>query len=128
MTHITLLGKDFPLEYTVQVMDEVTKKYGGTAEAASAVLNDTDPADQLHNIVFMLSAMMKGAERRERVRCALWGEEYKGTPALDYETLLEIMNIEDLHNMADVIVEVVAGASKPTVDLVQDPKKNEATQ
>lgn len=123
MAHITLLGKDFPIEYTISVMEAVAQKFGGTAEASEA-MNSMDPTDQLHATVFMLAEMMKGAERRERVRCSLWGEEYQGTPSLDYETLISIMNPEDLRNMADVIFDTINGSTKQTMEVAPSAKKN----
>lgn len=125
MASITILGKEFPIEYTVQVMENVMKKYGGTAQAVEKMSSGDD---QLHDTIFMLSEMMKGAERRERVRCALWNEEYKGTPALDYETLLEIMNPTDLQSMADALLEAINESSKTTTEVYPDAKKNEDTK
>ena len=125
MASITLLGKEFPIEYTVQVMEAVTKKYGGTAQAVEQM---DSGEDKLHDTIFMLAEMMKGAEKRERVRCALWGEEYKGTPALDYETLLEIMNPDDLKAMADALVDAIHGSSSVTTEVYPEPKKNEVTK
>ena len=126
MASITLLGREFPLEYTVEVMEQVAKKYGGSAEAASAVLANGE--NRLHDVVYLLSLMMKGGERRERVRCALYGEEYKGTPALDYDTLIAIMNADDLQKMADILVSTVVASGKQTIEVAPDPKKNKDTQ
>lgn len=123
MASITILGKEFPIEYTVQVMEQITKRYGGTAEAVERMESGED---QLHDTIFMLAEMMKGAEKRERVRCALWGEEFKGTPALTYEQLLEVMNPEDLQNMADALVEAINASSKQTTQVYPDNKKKEA--
>lgn len=125
MASITLLGKDFPLEYTVQVMEAVSARFGGTAEAVDQM---TSGENQLQNTVFMLAEMMKGAERRERVRCALWGEEYKGTPALDYDTLIGIMNPSDLQRMADALTAAIEESQGVTTEVVPDTKKNEVTQ
>lgn len=125
MASITLLGKDFPLEYTVQVMEAVSARFGGTAEAVDQM---TSGENQLQNTVFMLAEMMKGAERRERVRCALWGEEFKGTPALDYDTLIGIMNPSDLQRMADALTEAIEESQAVTTEVVPDTKKNEVTQ
>lgn len=124
MASINILGKEFPLEYTVEAMKAVSDKYGGTQEAVET-FETASRDDQLEATIFMLSAMMKGAERRERLRCSLWGEEYKGTPALDFETLLQIMNPQDLRNMSEVIFETIRGSSKTTVDVLPDNKKKE---
>lgn len=124
MAHITLLGKDFPIEYTISVMEAVAKKFGGTAEASEA-LTSMDSEDQLHATVFMLAEMMKGAEKRERVRCSLWGEEFKGVPALDYETLLSIMNPDDLRNMADAIFSTINASSEQTMEVAPSKKNQE---
>ena len=124
MASINILGKEFPLEYTVEAMKAVSDKYGDTQEAVETF--ETGSRDnQLEATIFMLSAMMKGAERRERLRCLLWGEEYKGTPALDFDTLLQIMNPQDLRNMSEVIFETIRGSSKTTVDVLPDNKKKE---
>lgn len=125
MASITLLGKEFPLEYTVQVMEEVTKRFGGTIEAVEGM---SSGENQLENTIFLLAAMMKGAERRERVRCALWHEEFKGSEAPDYETLMAVMNPEDLRNMASALVEAINESQKVTTEVVMDPKKNEDLQ
>lgn len=125
MASITLLGKEFPLEYTVQVMEDVTKRFGGTAEAVEGMSSGDN---QLENTIFLLASMMKGAERRERVRCALWGEEFKGPEAPDYQTLMEVMNPADLRNMANALVEAINESQKVTTDIVEDPKKNEVIQ
>ena len=125
MASITLLGKEFPLEYTVQVMEEMTKRFGGTAEAVESMSSGDK---QLENTIFLLSAMMKGAERRERVRCALWHEEFKGAEAPDYETLMQIMNPEDLRNMANCLIQAINEANMTTTELAPDAKKNEVTQ
>lgn len=124
MASINILGKEFPLEYTVEAMKAVSDKYGGTQEAVETFETGSRD-DQLEATIFMLSAMMKGAERRERLRCLLWGEEYKGTPALDFDTLLQIMNPQDLRNMSEVIFETIRGSSKTTVDVLPDNKKKE---
>ena len=122
MASITLLGKEFPLEYTVQVMDAVTKKFGGTVEAVEGM---SDGEHQLENTIFLLAAMMKGAERREKVRCALWHEEYKGPEAPDYDTLMQIMNPEDLRNMAAALVEAINESNRVTTEAIPDKKKED---
>ena len=125
MASITLLGKEFPLEYTVQVMEEVTKRFGGTVEAIEGM---NDEEHQLENTIFLLAAMMKGAERRERVRCALWHEEYTGPEAPDYDTLMQIMNPEDLRNMANSLIQAINDAGRITPEIVPDAKKNGETR
>ncbi len=125
MASITLLGKEFPLEYTVQVMEAVTKRFGGTAEAVEQMESGEN---QLQNTIFMLAEMMKGAEKRERVRCALWNEEYKGNPALDYDTLIGIMNPDDLKTMADALMAAINESNLVTTEVVPDAKKNEGTE
>lgn len=124
MASITLFGKEFPLEYTVQVMEDVTKRFGGTVEAVEGL---SSGENQLENTIFLLAAMMKGAERRERVRCALWNEEFKGPAAPDYNTLMESMNMVDLRNMASALVEAITESQKVTTEIQPDAKKNEDT-
>lgn len=127
MAHITIMGKDFPLEYTVEVMENITKKYGSSTKATET-LNSEDGATKLSDTIWMLSEMMRGAEHRERVRCSLFGEEFTGTPALTYEQLRQVMNTQDLQNMANAIEQSFIEAGVRTTEIVEDPKNSKTMQ
>lgn len=119
MASITLLGVEFQVTYTVQAMKDVEKEFGK---------DWADADERLPSTIFILYKLMKAATRREKLRCDLFHEEYKGPEVPDFETLQEIMTPEDIRNAADAIQTALAEAGKVSLETRPDPKKNEAIE
>ena len=123
MSKLTLFGQEYQLAYTVAAQAMIAQRFGGIEEIDGA-LTEGDAVGIMDNICFMTSAMMLGAENRERVRCMALGLEYTGQKSIKYEHLLDAFQPSDVKAAATAIMEAIREGSTATVELKEEKGKN----
>lgn len=119
---ITILGKKFPVEYTIKAQKEIAEKYGDTLFSGNSDDSFKGASKTLEEIAGVLAILMKAAEERERVRCAMYGEEFSGPDALTVEQVLVAVSPAEIPTYQDAIMACLKGGNKTTVEIV--PEKN----
>lgn len=121
MASVTLFGQAYPLEYTIMAQSIIAQRFG-SIEKLDTEIEGGGVADMMDNVTFIMAALLKGGEQRERARCKLTGEEYAGKPAPAYEDLLAVLTPLDAKGMMAKCMEVMTEAAKTTVEV--EPEKN----
>lgn len=75
--NIEILGKSFPMSMGLDAVKEITELLGCSLEQLGDTIFSAAMADQLVIYSKMAESMIKSAQRRERVKCKMFGEEYK---------------------------------------------------
>lgn len=126
--YIEALGKDFPLCYTVEAQSKLAEK-AGRLEDIQTLFDQEDAAGSTENTVWILAVMMEAAVNREKVKCRMLGEEYKGGEAPTYEELRALISPTELKDVAAIISAAMKLGQKTTVEVKEEKGKNaKATQ
>lgn len=121
---LTLLGQEFTLCYTISAQIKISDYLGGLDKLQDAI---TDSEKGAENLLFLVAALMRGGEERERLRCKMYDEEYTGRVALTAEQLREAVTPGDLAELLKVVIETMKDGNKVTVELAPS-KKGGATR
>ena len=124
--NVTVAGKEYPMVYSVFAQRAIEKKYG-SLEQMQAKLAENNDSGTLPTFIFLASVMMKAAEQRERARCQIYGEEFKGETALTAEQLEELVDISEFEGLIKAVAGTMNGGKKRDVELVDETKKEKAT-
>lgn len=122
---ITLMGVPFEFCYTVSAQMEIAEKLGGIDKLKDAFSGT--PEQMQDNILMIAAAMLQGGEKRERLRCKLYGEEYKGNRAMTKEELKSVVvTAADLKALTNAVLQAMQDGDKVNVELAPT-KKGKAT-
>ncbi len=125
--YIEALGKDFPLCYTVEAQSKLAEK-AGKLEDIQGLFERDDAAEVVENTVWMLSVMMEAAVNREKVKCRMLGEEYKGGEAPTYDDLRAILNPGEIgEKIMQEITKAMKSGNETTVEVKEEKRKNAET-
>lgn len=125
--YIEALGKDFPLCYTVEAQSRLAEKAGGL-ENIREIFKEKDTVKTTENTIWMLAVMMQAAVNREKVKCRMLGDEYRGGEAPTYEELRMLINPVELGSgVAKEINEAMQAGQKTTVEVKEEKGKNVKT-
>lgn len=126
--NITILGKEFPIEYTIQAQQEMAEKFGDSFFEFSEENSGSfvSAAKSMMDVSCIISILMSGAEKRERVRCMMYGEEFTGPKALTAEEVAAAVHPGNFLEYRVAIVECIKSAQKTTVE-IQKEKNVETT-
>ena len=120
--NIEILGKSFPMSMGLDAVKEITAKMGCTMEQMGDVMTAGTTEEQIANVTVIAAAMARSAYRREKVRCALWGEECKLVEPPDAEQMLCAFDLLDSKKLIEAVTKTMQEANKTTVDV--EPSKN----
>lgn len=121
---VKIFGKEFDAAYTISAQKEIAENLGGLDQIKDALTGD----GYLYNLAMMASAILKGGERRERLRCKMYGEKYVGNGSLTKEELEEAAgSAEDVKALTQMVLQTMLHGEKVTVELAPQ-KKEEATR
>lgn len=123
MSKLILFGQEYQLAYTVAAQATIAQRFGGI-EKIDGALTEGNAVEIMDNVCFMASAMMLGAENRERVRCMALGLEYTGQKSISYDCLREAFQPSDVKAAATAIMEAIREGSTATVELKEEKGKN----
>lgn len=121
MTTFELFGTAYPLEYTVLAQGMIAERFG-SIETLDTAIEGGGVADAMDNVTFLLAALMRGGEQRERARCRITGEEYTGKAAPTYDDLRACLTLADTGDLMRKCMDVMTAAAKTTVEV--EPEKN----
>lgn len=124
--YIEALGKDFPLCYTVEAQSKLAEK-AGRLEDIQTLFDQEDAAESTENTVWILAVMMEAAVNKEKVKCRMLGEEYKGGEAPTYEDLRVLISPTEMKDVAAMISAAMKLGHKTTVEVEKEKKKNAKT-
>lgn len=113
MKTITIMGVDYPIEYTVEAQGKFAEKGGGLKQVSNILQN---------NPSFALSAMMQAACNRGKVYARMSGVEYDGPEPLSESDLSAILMPRDMVNVIKTMSEVMADAFKADVETAPEKK------
>lgn len=129
MASITVFGKEYPLFYTVAAQDRLAKRFGKLEDIQKAFDAELGAAAVMDNAAFIASALMLGAEERERVRCLAFGEEFAGPAALTHEQLCAVLHPTEIGEVMKQAMAAMKEGSQVTVEAeVKNGKNADATQ
>ena len=127
--YIEALGKNFPLCYTIAVQSELADK-AGRLEDIQNLFDQDDTEKVIENIVWTISLMMTAAESREKVKCRMLGQEYKGEEPPTFDELMLLLSPGEIEESAmEEISNAMKSGQKTTVEVKEEKGKNaKATQ
>ena len=111
MRNITILDKEYPIEYTVEAQAKVAEKAGDLKKVSEVI--DRYPC-------FIISVMMSAAYHRNQVFARLDGKEYEGAQPLGEDELNAILMPHELKPIMLTVVEVMNEAFKTDVETAPD--------
>ena len=119
MKTVSILGKEYPIEYTVEAQSMIAERSGGLENVAKTLTN---------HAAFFLYAMMVGAYNRQRVLAKYSGDEYEGPEPLQEGDISAILFPKDMRTIIQTMTEVIKEASITDVEVAEEknPKKKEA--
>ena len=119
-----ILGKSYPMAYTVLAQDMIAKRYG-SLEAVEQTVSAGGAAAQVENIVIMAHAMMVAAVQRERVMAKIIGIECDLPDPPTVEEMEAVLLASDLSELAKAVTETIKEGAAVTVE-VQEKKEKAA--
>lgn len=126
--NLSVCGIEYPVAYTVEAQNTIAKRFDGIENIEKA-FDNSDIAKMVDNVAFIASALMSGAEHRERVRCAMFSIECDAKTAPTYEMLCAVMSPSDIKTAMEVIMAAIKAGNRVTVEVQPEKSKNaKATQ
>lgn len=113
MKEVTILGKNYPIEYTVEAQSKFAEKGGGLKRVSTVITNYPS---------FALSTMMVAAAHRKKVFAKMEGTEYDGPEPMSEDELNAILMPTDLLEILRDMTGVMSEAFKTDVETA--PEKN----
>ena len=119
MKEVTILGKNYPIEYTVEAQSKFAEKCGGLKRVLTVVSNYPS---------FALSTMMLAAAHRKKVFAKIEGTEYNGPDPISEEELDAILMPADLLNILKTMTDVMGEAFEADVETAPEKKTGKKTK
>lgn len=114
MKNITILGKEYPIEYTVEAQGMIVERAGGM-DKLGVVFEE--------HFAFMLSTMLIAAKHKNEFFSKMNNEKYEGNEPLTEEELSDIIAIllpSEKNRIAKEVMTVVNEACKADVETVEE--------
>ena len=119
MKEVTILGKNYPIEYTVEAESKFAEKGGGLKQVLTVISNYPS---------FALSTMMLAAAHRKKVFAKIESTEYDGPEPMSEEELNAILMPADLSNILKIMTDVMGEAFKADVETAPEKKTGKKTK
>lgn len=123
---IEIFGKKFPMKYTISTQSEIAKRFGGL-EKMQQIMDSRGAAEALEDLTFMVAAMIRGAERHERVKRKAMGEEPEEQMTFTPEELADALELKDMASVKEAIMDTMREGQQVTVEVEPNRKNAEAT-
>lgn len=126
--NLSVCGIEYPVAYTVEAQNAIARRFDGIENIEKA-FDNSDIAKMVDNVAFIASALMSGAEHRERVRCTMFSIKCDVKTAPTYEMLCAVMSPSDIKTAMEVIMAAIKEGNRVTVEVQPEKSKNaKATQ
>lgn len=128
--NITLFEKEYPAEYTLEVQEAMTEKFGGIGkEQMEAIFDTTDKKQFVSNMAFMAVSMMEAARHRASVRAKIMGDKFDPTEIPqegEVVAIMEVMTPAEVSAMTGEIMLTITEGNRGKVKTKEaaDSKKN----
>ena len=123
-----ILGKKYPMAYTVAAQSVIAKRFGGIEKIEQAFRAD-DIAGFMDNMAFCASAMIKGYADRETVRAITKGDKAQEFPILTPSRLQQQFSRAKSNPLQTPLWQLLKEGNKVEVEVSPKKGKNaEATQ
>lgn len=119
MKEVTILGKNYPIEYTVEAQSKFAEKGGGLKRVSTVITNYPS---------FALSTMMVAAANRKKVFAKMEGTEYDGPEPMSEDELNAILMPADLPEILKTMTGVMSEAFKTDVETAPEKKTGKKTK
>lgn len=114
MENILILGKEYPIEYTVEAQAKVIEKAGDIQKISEVIQN---------NPCFLISVMMEAAQHRNAVFAMINGKESEAGKLLTEEELKTVLTPVEQRAAMTIAMEVVTKALKSDVETAHETGK-----
>lgn len=122
---LKILGQDYPFCYTVSAQKEIADTFGGMEKIKDAFSGTAEEVRD--NVMRMAAAMLRGGEKRERLRCKMYGEKYDGPSALTAKELEDaVVTAADMSAVMNAVLQAMKDGNEVSVELIPS-KKEKAT-
>ena len=122
---LKLLGQEFPFCYTVAAQKEISDAFGGMEKIKDAFSGTAEEVRD--NALKMAAAMLRGGEKRQRLRCKMYGERYDGPSALTAKELEDVVvTAADMSELMNAVLQAMKAGNEVSVELMPS-KKEKAT-
>lgn len=127
MQYVDILGKQYPLCFTISAQEQVNKEFGGLSKMFDAIKGDADAAPSA--VTDLLHILMVGGAAR--VKALAWMEgETPDLPKLPpREVLKELVTMGDVAALKENVFFAIRRSMERTVEVApESPKNAETTQ
>ena len=119
---IEILGKSYPMAYTIDAQNKINEKAGGI-DKIELLFDGNDPVESMQNILFMAAQMIKGAADRERLKNKLIGNEVESSVVPTYEDLSAVIEVKEIKQISQAVMKTIQEGSRITVEVEDIEKK-----
>ena len=119
MKEVTILGKNYPIEYTVEAQSKFAEKGRGLKRVSTVITNYPS---------FALSTMMVAAANRKKVFAKMEGTEYDGPEPMSEDELNAVLMPPDLPEILRTMTGVMSEAFKTDVETAPEKKTGKKTK
>ncbi len=125
--YVDLLGKQYPLCFTISAQEQVNKEFGGLSQMFDAIKKDSDAAAPV--MITLLHILMIGGAARTKA-LAWMSDETPDLPKLpSKDDLKDLMTIGEIAAIKEHIFRTIRRSMERTVEVAPDSRKNgETTQ
>lgn len=120
-----IMGRKYPMAYTVYVQNQIAERFGGLEKMQDA-FELGGAASAADNTVFMAAAMMLGYVQRERVRAKLLGDDCELDDPPSYEDLRAVLSNGEVIALSKAVANTLAEGTNATVEVKPEKGKNAA--
>lgn len=117
---IVIDGEEHLLCFSLRVMQKCTEQFG-SVEKIDEALEDDDQWKEFENSIWILAAMMEGADRYAKKK------GIQNADLLSIEDIYDLMDLNELGLIKESIFKTISDGSITTVE-VEPPKNQETTQ
>lgn len=123
VTYISIMGKRFPLCFTVAAQERVNREFGGLVKMFDSLGKDADGAPSA--MVALLHILMEGGAARERAISRMNGSTADIASVPDLDALKNLVTVGDVNTYKKTIFQAIQNATSVTVEV--EPEKNVKT-
>ena len=123
-----ILGKSYPMGYTIWAQRELSAKFGSLKGVAEAFASAEDDAQLFDRAGFIGATMMMAEYMRRKSESELLGVEFDGVMPPTYEQLISVMNFEDAGRLTSCIYKTMTDGNEVTTEVKEDRKNAGATR
>lgn len=123
-----ILGKSYPLGYTIWAQRELSAKFGSLKGVAEAFTSAEDNAQLLDRAGYIGATLMMAEYMRQKAEAEILGTEFNGEVPPTYEQLISVMDFKDAGRLTSCVYATMTEGNEVTTEVKEDRKNAEATR